>query len=139
MRKTSGAQPARKPSAFASVRSSIGRWPLIFGSGAKAAQPPTITDTALLDTVPAHRLGKAGADKVDARVHPTASTVERRGFRVPFIGHMTLRRQLALLFPLLVLSLGLAWLLFWRAGVVAGLGWGYVAGLALVGTRKRAA
>jgi twitching motility protein PilJ len=113
MRKTSGAQPARKPSAFASARSSIGRWPLIFGSGAKAAQPPTITDTALLDTVPAHRLGKAGADKVDARVHPTASTVERRGFRVPFIGHMTLRRQLALLFPLLVLSLGLAWLLFW--------------------------
>ncbi|MCX7201791.1 MAG: hypothetical protein NTV17_05755, partial [Burkholderiales bacterium] len=109
----SAAKPARKPSAASSIRSAIGRWPMMFGSGAKAAYPATVTDTALLDTVPAPPVGQPAASPGEPRVRPLVIAAGRRGFRVPFIGHMTLRRQLALLFPLLVLSLGLAWLLFW--------------------------
>jgi twitching motility protein PilJ len=102
---------------------------LPLGSGARASDPLSL-DTAIIDgptsmtpgplrsAVPGQLIQPSGSARVEVRQplpeRPPPSPVRSGGrLTVPFIGHLSLRRQLALLFPMLAVSLLLAGLCIW--------------------------
>ena len=102
---------------------------LPLGSGARASDPLSL-DTAIIDgptsmtpgplrsAVPGQLIQPSGSARVEVRQplpeRPPPSPIRSGGrLTVPFIGHLSLRRQLALLFPMLAVSLLLAGLCIW--------------------------